>query len=69
MCLGRALGVAAVRLRLVALGQAEVEDLHPPVGGEEQVLGLEVAVDDALGVRGGEAASHLGRDLERLARR
>jgi hypothetical protein len=38
------------------LGDAEVEDLHPAdrvlgIDGEEDVVGLEVAVDDALAVR------------------
>ena len=35
------------------LGDAEVGDLHPPVGRDHEVLGLEVAVDDPvlLGVR------------------
>ena len=32
-------------------GQSEVHDLHRPVGGDEDVAGLEVAVEDALGVR------------------
>ena len=34
------------------LRQAEVEDLDAAVAGDEDVLGLEVAVDDALLVRG-----------------
>jgi hypothetical protein len=50
------------------LRDAEVEDLHD-VGGsfardEEDVLGLEIAVDDALRVRGGECAADLRGDLE-----
>ena len=32
------------------LGEAEVEHLEPAVGGEHHVLGLEVAVQDALPV-------------------
>ena len=40
-----------------------------PSRGQEHVLGLEVAVNDALLVRGGEAVRDLGGDLERLARR
>ena len=36
------------------LGQAEVEDLHEAVAGEEDVLRLEIAVDDPLLVSGGE---------------
>ena len=42
---------AAGRCRLVArpreLGDAEVEDLDPPVARDEQVVGLQVAMDDA----------------------
>ena len=37
------------------LRQAEVEDLHPAVGGDEEILGLQIAVNDPLLVRGGEA--------------
>ncbi len=37
--------------------QAEVEDLDAAVAREEDVLGLEVAVDDALVVRRGQAAA------------
>ena len=36
------------------LGDAEVGDLHAPVRGDHQVLGLEVAVDDAVLLRVGE---------------
>jgi hypothetical protein len=49
------------------LGQAEVEQLHHPVAGQEDVLRLEVAVDDAPLVGGGEAVRDLGRQLDRLA--
>ena len=35
--------------------QAEVGDLHSSVIGDEDVLGLDVAVDEAGGVRGGQA--------------
>ncbi len=37
------------------LGETEVEDLDPVVGGEEDVVGLEIAVDDVSAVGGGEA--------------
>ena len=37
------------------LGEPEVEDLDPVVGGEEDVVGLEIAVDDVAAVGGGEA--------------
>ena len=49
------------------LGEAEVEDLDAPVRGEEEVLGLEVAVDDALAVCGGEALGGLDGPGEDLA--
>ena len=42
------------------LGQAEVEDLDVPVLRDKDVLGLDVAVDDPLLVRRGEAL----RDLD-----
>ena len=48
-------------------GEAEVEDLDAAVGGEEDVLRLQVAMDDALLVRRGEAARDLDGDLDRLA--
>ena len=44
-------------------GEAEVEDLHAAVGGDEDVVGLQVAVHDAAGVRGAEP----GGDLEPVA--
>ena len=62
---GAASSASAVDLAAVGgraareLRQAEVEDLDPPVGGEEEVLGLEVAVDDPLLVGGGEALGGL----------
>ncbi len=51
------------------LGEAEVEDLHPAVVGDEDVLGLQVPVDDPLLVRGGEAVGDLERVVDRLALR
>ena len=47
------------------LGEAEVEHLHVPVRREEDVLGLQVAVDESLLVRGAEPARDLHRDLDR----
>ena len=44
---------------------AEIEDLGAPVVGQKNVVRLDVAVDDALGVRGREAVGDLGRDLGR----
>ena len=45
-------------------GQAEVEDLDAAVAGQEDVLGLQVAVDDAFLVRGGQAEGDLAGDLD-----
>ena len=40
-------------------GDAEVQDLGAPLGSHEDVVGLQIAMDDPLLVRGGQA----GRDL------
>jgi hypothetical protein len=37
------------------LGQAEVQDLDPPVIGDEQVVGLEIEAEDTFGMRRREA--------------
>ena len=47
--------------------EAEVEDLHLAVVGDEDVGRLDVAMDDARAVRVREAVAHRERDLE-LAR-
>ena len=62
-------GAAGVELGLVgteAAGEAEVEDLDEAAVGEHDVGGLEVAVEDAEGVGGGEAVGGLdaGREDE-----
>ena len=54
---------------LAELGQAEIEDLDQAVGGDEDVLGLQVAVDDAAAVRRGQAAGDLLRVRQGLAQR
>ena len=51
------------------LGDAEVEDLGVALGGDQHVVGLEVAVDDADRVRRGERRQHLGHDLDQAAER
>ena len=56
------------RRRSAELGEAEVENLDAAVAGDEEVLGLQVAVDDALLVRRGQAAGDLDRVVDRLAR-
>ena len=47
-------------------GEAEVEDLHHPVAGDDQVRRLDVPVDDAVAVGLGEAAGDLHGDVQRL---
>ena len=64
--LGRRLArFAALRLR--QLGEAEVEDLDLAVVRDEHVLGLQVAVDDALLVGRRQPVRDLGADLDGLA--
>ena len=53
-----------LRRRLGQLGQAEVEDLDVAVLRDHQVLGLQVAMDDARGVSLGEAFGDLGGEVE-----
>ena len=45
---------------------AEVGDLHPAVGRDEQVAGLDVAVHEPGGVRGLERGGRLRDDVEHL---
>ena len=47
-------GAVALVGVVAQLREAEVEHLDPPVRGEHHVLGLEVAVEDALAVGGGD---------------
>jgi hypothetical protein len=47
--------------------EAEVEDLRALVGGDEQVLGLQIAMDDTLVVRRGKPACELRGILDGLA--
>ena len=65
----RDVGGAAGALRLHELGEAEVEDLEVPVARDHEVVGLQVAVDDAVGVGAGEAARRLHGQVEDPARR
>ena len=53
----------------VELREAEIEDLHVPVGGHEEVLRLQIAVQDSLFVGRREAAGDLGHPVERAALR
>ena len=66
---GRQVRDLAALLGVRELGEAEVEDLHAAVVGDEDVLGLQVPVDDPLLVRRREAADDLERVVDRLARR
>ena len=56
-------------VRLQVLGEPEVDDLHPQLAalvlGDHQVVGGEVAVDDAGGVDRLEAAQRLDAELDR----
>jgi hypothetical protein len=59
------------RLRLAAFPfgdfrQPEIEDLDAALGGDEDVFGLQIAVDDPLLVRRGEPVRDLQRVLERF---
>src|SRR6185436_12233370 len=54
----------ALRVLLQHLGDAEVEHLHRAGLGHEDVVGLEIAVDDAGAVRALERAQHRGHDLD-----
>ena len=51
---------------LDVLGQAEVEHLHPAVRAHHDVGRLEVAVDDAAGVRGGQRFGNRHGDRQQL---
>ena len=58
--------------RLVGAGRTsqfrhtEVQDLHAAIAREEQVLGLQVAMDDATLVRGGESPGDLHGEVDGL---
>ena len=52
----------------ISLASPKSRILTASVAGDEQVLGLEVAVDDAALVRGRQAARDLHRVLDRLAK-
>jgi hypothetical protein len=49
---------------LPQLGEAEVEDLEPPVRGEHHVVGLQVPVQDALPVGSGHGVGEGDRERE-----
>ena len=59
---------SGVFLAAEQFGQAEVQNLHAAVVGDEDVLGFQIAMDDALVVRGRETVGDLERVLDGLAR-
>ena len=59
--------LAAALVGLRQLGQAEVQDLGDTLRRDHHVRGLEVAVDDAGGVGGGERVGQGNGDPQRLA--
>src|SRR6266513_3294509 len=58
-----------VLLGLHQLRETKVENLDTAVFGDEEVLRLEIAVNDALVVRGGESMSDLHRVIDVFANR
>ena len=65
---GRSNGCSCPSAVAAQLDEAEVEDLHEAVVGDHDVLGLQVAVDDAGGVGLGQAVRDLARDVQRRRR-
>ena len=65
----RVVGVAAGRSGQHRLGEAEIQDLHHAAGGDLDVGGLEIAMDDAPFVRGFDAVDDLTEDRQRVAER
>ena len=55
--------------RIQRFGETEVEHLHRAVGADFDVRGLQIAMDDALLVRGFERVGDLLRDRQRLGER
>ena len=62
------IAVAATRRTLVAhqLGQPEIENLGVAVSRKKDVRGLDVAMDDAFGMRSDERVGNLDGDVEKL---
>ena len=59
-------GGAAVQSRWPQLRQPEVENLDAPVRRDEHVLRLQIAMNDALRVRGRESSRQLRREVQGL---
>src|SRR5271163_5173316 len=49
--------------------EAKVQDLHPPVFGDEQILRLEVAMDDSFFMSRGQPMRNLHGVVQSLAHR
>src|SRR3984885_9048743 len=56
-----------MRLRLRKLRQPEVQNLQSSIFGDEQVLWLQVTMDNAFLMRGGQSAGDLHSVIDRLA--
>ena len=56
--------VTSARCGRPALGEAEIEDLHVVARPDEDVLGFDIAVDDACRVRGVQRGGDLGAEVE-----
>ena len=65
---GRRIGTAH-GFRTSQLGQAEVQNLHSTIAGDEQIFRLQVAMHDALLVRRRQSPRHLQPVFNRLADR
>ena len=50
---------------IAELCKPEIEHLGVPIAANHHVLGLQVAMDDAGGMRGRQRAADLNRDVER----
>ena len=68
-CSQRRRGAVGVRLALRQFREAEVQNLDPAVFGDEQVLGLEVAMNDALVVRRRQSMRDLNAVFDGFANR
>ena len=54
---------AGIRVR-IDVREAEIQNLDPAVSGRDDVLGLEIAMDDAALVGGGDRGGHLARIVD-----
>jgi hypothetical protein len=63
------IGSLASLFRVGELREAEVQNLHPAVAGNEDVLGLQIPVNDPFFVRRGQTVHDLQGVVDRLSRR